>query len=76
MSRTPETPGPTDTDKNATVAGIRGQQHTWNHEERPQHEKEGNEKYGGTRKGAENVEPADAPAAGTGTDGDEIASPS
>ncbi len=77
MSRTPEKPGPTDTDANASVAGIRGQQHTWNHEERPQNEKEGNERYGGTRKGAENVEPTgDAPDAGTGTDGDAIATPS
>ncbi|HSK38936.1 MAG TPA: hypothetical protein VK943_04135 [Arenibaculum sp.] len=56
MSRTPETPGPTETDRDPSTAAIRQQQHTWNHEERPQNEKEGNEKYGGTRKGAENVE--------------------
>lgn len=55
MPRTPEKPGPTDADTGA--AKIRQQQHTGNHEERPQNEKEGNEKYGGTRKGAGNVEP-------------------
>jgi hypothetical protein len=61
MSRTPENPGPTETDKDVSVADIRQQQHTWNHEERPENEKEGNEAFGGSRKGAENVEP-DAPA--------------
>ena len=57
MARTPERPGPTRADEDVPAAGIRGEQHTWNHEERPQYEKEGNEAFGGTRKGAENVEP-------------------
>ncbi|HEV7370855.1 hypothetical protein [Arenibaculum sp.] len=59
MSRTPENPGPTGTDADTGAAKLRQQQHTGNHEERPQNEKEGNEKYGGTRKGAENMEHGD-----------------
>jgi hypothetical protein len=57
MVPTPEKPGPTAADTGTSAARIRQQQHTGNHEERPQNEKEGNERYGGTRKGAGNVEP-------------------
>ena len=57
MSRTQESPRSTETDTSTSAAKIRQQQHTGNHGERPQNEKEGNETYGGTRKGAENVEP-------------------
>lgn len=67
MSSTPEKPDRAESPDQAqggaeddvSVAAIRGQQHTWNHEERPQNEKEGNEAFGGTRKGAENVEGSD-----------------
>lgn len=57
MSGKPENPGAGKPEEEVSVARIRQQQHTWNHEERPQNEKEGNEAFGGTRKGAENVEP-------------------
>ncbi|WP_207478120.1 hypothetical protein [Arenibaculum pallidiluteum] len=69
MSRTPENPGPTRADEDIPVATIRGQQHTWNHEERPQNEKEGNEAFGGTRKGAENVESGKVETGDAGKDG-------
>lgn len=61
MSGKREDPGPRKAEDEVSTAQIRQQQHTWNHEERPQYEKEGNEAFGGTRKGAENVEPTDAP---------------
>jgi hypothetical protein len=50
-STQPVTPGP-----DSDAAKTRGQQHTGNHD-RPAKEKAGNEKLGGTRAGAENVEP-------------------
>lgn len=62
MSGKPETPGRKQAREDVPATRIRQQQHTWNHEERPQYEKEGNEAFGGTRKGAENVEHADRPA--------------
>ncbi len=55
MADTPKKPELED----VPVGAIRQQQHTWNHEERPQYEKEGNEAFGGTRKGAENIEGGD-----------------
>ena len=42
--------------KTGDTEAIKQQQHTGNHD-RPRKERAGNEKYGGTRAGKENVEP-------------------
>ena len=52
----PDSTQPVTARPDSDAGKTRSQQHTGNHD-RPANEKAGNEKLGGTRAGAENVEP-------------------